>query len=156
MITINSNVMHYLEISLSITNDIVPQSQNIFKILHGHNLWNIIFEKKNSHKCIQIIVSTIVAVNSHMYTLWYKSVWLKWFKGHPKSISMAQCKTAVTPLLTHWSYCSLALSHPYMQQAILFETPQWGSISLTLLLSSPTIKPIKSLTHQDWHAYRSQ
>ena len=113
-------------------------------------------KKKNSHKCIQIIVSTIVAVNSHMYTLWYKSVWLKWFKRHPKSISMAQCKTAVTPLLTHWSYCSLALSHPYMQQAILFETPQWGSISLTLLLSSPTIKPIKSLTHQDWHAYRSQ
>ena len=26
---------------------------------------------------------------------------------------MAQCKTAVTPLLTHWSYCSLALSHQY-------------------------------------------
>ena len=26
-------------------------------------------------------------------------------------MSMAQCKTAVTPLLTHWSYCSLALSH---------------------------------------------
>ena len=24
---------------------------------------------------------------------------------------MAWCKTAVTPLLTHWSYCSLALSH---------------------------------------------
>ena len=24
--------------------------------------------------------------------------------------AMAQCKTAVTPLLTHWSYCSLALS----------------------------------------------
>ena len=26
---------------------------------------------------------------------------------------MAQCKTAVTPLLKHWSYCSLALSHRY-------------------------------------------
>ena len=26
-------------------------------------------------------------------------------------ISMAWCKTAVTPLLTHWSYCRLALSH---------------------------------------------
>ena len=26
---------------------------------------------------------------------------------------MAQCKTAVTPLLTHWSYCSLALSQRY-------------------------------------------
>ena len=24
---------------------------------------------------------------------------------------MTKCKTAVTPLLTHWSYCSLALSH---------------------------------------------
>ena len=24
---------------------------------------------------------------------------------------MAKCNTAVTPLLTHWSYCSLALSH---------------------------------------------
>ena len=29
-------------------------------------------------------------------------------------ISMAQCKTAVTPLLTHWSYCSLTLSHWYI------------------------------------------
>ena len=25
--------------------------------------------------------------------------------------SMAQCKTAVTPVLTDWSYCSLALSY---------------------------------------------
>ena len=29
-------------------------------------------------------------------------------------ISMAWCNTAVTPFLTHWSYCSLALSHRYM------------------------------------------
>ena len=28
-------------------------------------------------------------------------------------ISMAQCNTAVTPLLMHWSYCSFAVSHPY-------------------------------------------
>ena len=28
-------------------------------------------------------------------------------------ILMASYKTAVTPLLTHWSYCSLALSHQY-------------------------------------------
>ena len=26
---------------------------------------------------------------------------------------MAQCKTVVTPLLMHWSYCSLELSHWY-------------------------------------------
>ena len=31
----------------------------------------------------------------------------------PHKILMAKCKTAVTPLLTHWSYCSLALSHRY-------------------------------------------
>ena len=30
-------------------------------------------------------------------------------------ISMAKCKTAVTPLLIHWSYCSLALSHQNME-----------------------------------------
>ena len=31
-------------------------------------------------------------------------------------ISMALRKTAVTPLLMHWSYCSLALSHDMMSQ----------------------------------------
>ena len=30
------------------------------------------------------------------------------------SISIALCKTAVTTLLTHWSYCSPALSHRYL------------------------------------------
>ena len=30
-----------------------------------------------------------------------------------QNISMAQCKTEVTPLLMHWSYCSLALSRGY-------------------------------------------
>ena len=29
------------------------------------------------------------------------------------NIFMAQCKTALNPLLTYWSYCSLALSHWY-------------------------------------------
>ena len=29
-------------------------------------------------------------------------------------LSMAWCKTAVTPVLTHWSYSSLALSHEYV------------------------------------------
>ena len=30
-----------------------------------------------------------------------------------KNISLAQCKNTVTLLLTHWSYCNLALSHRY-------------------------------------------
>ena len=31
-----------------------------------------------------------------------------------KPIWMDQCKTAVTPLITRWSYCSLALNHRYV------------------------------------------
>ena len=30
-----------------------------------------------------------------------------------KTVMMALCKTAVTPVCQHWSYCSLALSHPW-------------------------------------------
>ena len=37
--------------------------------------------------------------------------------SHP--IWTAQCKTAVTPLLTHWSYCSLVLSHRYAHGFVL-------------------------------------
>ena len=36
------------------------------------------------------------------------------------NILMASCKTAVTPLLTHWSYCSLALSHRYKHISIFY------------------------------------
>ena len=36
---------------------------------------------------------------------------LTFFSIDTMSKSMVWCKTAVTPLLTHWSYCSLALSH---------------------------------------------
>ena len=32
-------------------------------------------------------------------------------REHHMTKSKARCKTAVTPLLMHWSYCSLALSH---------------------------------------------
>ena len=38
-----------------------------------------------------------------------------------RDLLMAQPKTAVTPLLTHWSYCSLALSHRYMHMI----KPKW-------------------------------
>ena len=31
-----------------------------------------------------------------------------------KCITMTSCKTAVAPVLTHWSYCSLSLSHRYI------------------------------------------
>ena len=45
------------------------------------------------------------------YVIWSKTtqtfVW-------SSNISMVLCKTAVTPFLTHWNYCSLALSHGYV------------------------------------------
>ena len=37
----------------------------------------------------------------------------KYIEGLIICISMALCKTAVTPLLTHWVYCSFSLSHLY-------------------------------------------
>ena len=43
--------------------------------------------------------------------------------------SMAQCKTAVTPLLTHWSSCSLALGHR------LFMWQQWMMGNLGIFLT---------------------
>ena len=38
-------------------------------------------------------------------------------------ISMVECKTVVTPLLMHWSYYSLALSHRY--NSVLYWTMLW-------------------------------
>ena len=58
-----------------------------------------------------------------MRTDWYSGVFrLDWeaslrvrvkSTNNRDNISMAQCKTAVTPSLTQWSYCSLVLSHWY-------------------------------------------
>ena len=45
--------------------------------------------------------------------LWYTELFTRNINIHLCFISMAWCKTAVTPLLMHWSYCSLALSHRY-------------------------------------------
>ena len=32
-------------------------------------------------------------------------------------ILMSQCKTALSPVLMHWRYCSLALRHPYWNES---------------------------------------
>ena len=51
--------------------------------------------------------------------LWFKlSIWfseLSALASYTNMISIAQCKTAVSPMLTHWRYYSLALSHRYIQ-----------------------------------------
>ena len=56
--------------------------------------------EKNAHR------GDFFSVKSISLTKWpLCDLGQNWYK------SMAQCKTAVTPLLTHWSYWSLALSH---------------------------------------------
>ena len=38
---------------------------------------------------------------------------LNFVRSYIKTISLVQCKTAVSPLLMHWRYCRLALSHQW-------------------------------------------
>ena len=44
---------------------------------------------------------------------------------------MAQCKTAVTPLLMHWNYCSLALNHWFLFQWVRWRHVGDFSVSYT-------------------------
>ena len=41
-------------------------------------------------------------------------------KSSKRGTSMAQWKTAVSPLLMHWQYCSLSLSHQYAVVMLCF------------------------------------
>ena len=55
-----------------------------------------------------------VSGNGSGYNELNHSTWMyPYSKSNITFILMAQCKTAVTPLLTYWSYSSLALSHRY-------------------------------------------
>ena len=57
--------------------------------------------------------------------------------------SMALCKTAVTPLLTHWSYCSLALSHRVVVWAY---SRFWSPLIFTVAATICSIIPILIVT----------
>ena len=53
-------------------------------------------------------------------------MWSIMWSLHNKYISIAQCKTAISPVLMHWRYCSLALSHLfYTITHILSYVPTW-------------------------------
>ena len=52
---------------------------------------------------------------------------------HGKLTLAAQCKTAVTPLLTHWSYCSLALSPQHIMSLPIMYNGSIGSHSRNCL-----------------------
>ena len=47
------------------------------------------------------------------------------------TVSVAQCKSALSPLLMHWRYCSLALSHQYV--IFKFTTDQYLTTDLSHL-----------------------
>ena len=55
-----------------------------------------------------------------------------WWYCWMNPISMAWCKTAVSPLLTYWRYCTPALSHWYMllglDKKILIVLPIIGTV----------------------------
>ena len=68
------------------------------------------------------------------------------YKMTQSGISMAQSKTAVTPLLTHWSYCSLALSQRY-EDGVLWDlcnrsiVASWYHTSAELVTSFVRLGP---------------
>ena len=69
-------------------------------------------------------------------------------------ISMAQCKTAVSPLLTHWRYWSLALSHQSNIDKLWYHT---GADNLLWILRTIRDKKINILGNpifNDIYIYR--
>ena len=67
---------------------------------------------------------------SNLITNWQQSMY--------HLISMASYKTAINPLLTHWSYCSFALSHRYYHHHIQSMSP---STSWKLRLGTMVHRP---------------
>ena len=54
---------------------------------------------------------------------------------------MGQCKTAVSPLLTHWRYCSFALSHRYVYVADVLEIPPSWELVLMWTMTRGQLLP---------------
>ena len=79
------------------------------------------------------------AFNTCNIKKWYQMpIWFWWLS------TTAKCKTAVTPLLMHWSYCSLALSHR-------FHVPSKQSSAESLNEWTDFLLPDALLmTFQDW------
>ena len=58
-----------------------------------------------------ISICQSVPVDIIFWKPWYGHSYVLVTKIGVRDKSMAHCKTALSPLLTHWRYCSLALSH---------------------------------------------
>ena len=80
-----------------------------------YKVWNEIIYPFRNFKCAAVQVWEWINYftphfSGHVFTYSFN---LRVNCGTGQYISMVQCKTAVSPLLTHGSYCSLALSHRY-------------------------------------------
>ena len=91
----------------------------------------------NQIECNMLVECNCTIINLVFYpdALWYEPKYVKFLYldvhglwNSEKLIndtSMAYCKTTVTPLLTHWSYCSLALSHRHIPVAWCWNPQKW-------------------------------
>ena len=64
-------------------------------------------------------------------------------------ISVTLCKAAVTPVLMHWSYCSLALSHQFVTVNNHFILP-WASLLTIYFHSSGCSSPPSAAYMHQW------
>ena len=99
-----------------------------------------------SYSCLNS--SEYASISSHVWFGYYKAseaikILLLFFypsigrmHNMEKDISMAYCKTAQSPFLMHWRYCSLALRHRFMAKWI------WPSF-LSVIRRIPAICPTK-------------
>ena len=84
-----------------------------FKATHARSIVKL--SKLNESKLLFLKADwpgcPLLIANGINYTLTFIKIQPFPWKHH--FISMGQCKTAVTTLLTHWSYCSLILTHRF-------------------------------------------
>ena len=112
----NSKTNIFQKIQRNLQTEIFPvqtsQLRNVIAVTsHG------CLKSKTIWLFIQQLVQADIKENSkapHHWTF-VKPIHRWWIASNANNVfmPMTQCKTAVTPLLTHWSYCSLALSHQY-------------------------------------------
>ena len=84
----------------NITKDFWGQDQNLVKF-HFIESWNVVTKNDDNMVLRTVFVDHWIVIFKSVH-ISFHSTWCP---------TMAQCKAAVTPLLKHWSYCSLALSH---------------------------------------------
>ena len=96
--------------------------QNIFSFPQTIKSWlysfinslqpnDAIWQHRSGSTVAQVMFCCLMMPSHYLIQCWLVISKVSMCPSKSIMITMAKCKTAVTPLLTHWSYCSLALSH---------------------------------------------